>query len=663
MRKIISLISLGLFIIGCGGSGGGSSTPLEPTKNIPTFHSDDKVYIQSNEDKIIELNVTDNGNEEYLTYYLEGTDERYFEINNGTGVIYARGILDKKSFYTFTAVARDFSGNKGRQVITVTIVNEPVFTSTNKVNVKEKQIDVLQVLTKGLSRISYSLSGIDSNSFSISSIGFITFKKSPDYDEKSSYVFIVTATDEEQRISTQIVTVTIIDVAEPTNDTTPPEFTSASSISVQENQKNVMTVKATDISGVTYVLGGTDASSLNLDSLTGILTFKTLPDYEVKSVYIIKVTAIDGKSNSKIQAIQITILDVLESPEASESDYFITTWKTDNEGVSADNQIKISVSHSSSSYNYNYEVDWGDGTTDKGITGDITHTYASVGTYTIKIFGEFPGIDLYGYDYTTKKYTSDAPKLLSIEQWGTIKWKRLRFYGAKNMLGNFSDVPNLLNVTSMSNMFSKCSKFNSPIGNWDMSNITSMLAMFNTAKSFNQDISQWNVSNVMDMGAMFGGAESFNQDIGTWDVSKVTDMSIMFNYAKSFNQDIGQWNVSSVTNMDGMFSIASLFNKDINSWNVSNVTQMSRMFSSATVFNQNLKTWDTSKVITMDEMFKHVTLSTSNYNSLLNGWSRLNLQKQIVFDGGNSKYNSSASSAREKMVNDFGWTISDGGQE
>jgi hypothetical protein len=302
--KIALVISLGLlFILGCG-SGGGSSESLDSEKNMPVFHSDDKVYFQSNQDKVIELNVTDNGNEEYLTYYLEGTDERYFEVNNETGVIYVRGNLDKKSIYHFTAVARDFAGNKGRQKITVTIVNKPIFTSANKINVKEKQIDVGQVVTKSISKVTYSLSGRDVNSFTINATGFITFKQAPNYDTKSSYTFVVKATDEQKRSTSQTITVTIIDVVEPTNDTTPPKFTSASNISVQENQKIVMTVKAIDISGVTYTLGGVDASSFNLNSLTGILTFKVAPDYEVKHLYSIEITAVDGKKIVLLKPLQ-----------------------------------------------------------------------------------------------------------------------------------------------------------------------------------------------------------------------------------------------------------------------------------------------------------------------------------------------------------------------
>lgn len=60
-------------------------------------------------------------------------------------------------------------------------------------------------------------------------------------------------------------------------------------------------------------------------------------------------------------------------------------------------------------------------------------------------------------------------------------------------------------------------------------------------------------------------------------------------------------------------------------------------------------------------MFSGVTLSTANYNNLLEGWSALPLQYGVNFDGGNSKYTNST--ARQYIVDTFGWTIIDGGYE
>ena len=68
---------------------------------------------------------------------------------------------------------------------------------------------------------------------------------------------------------------------------TTPTFTSSSTVSVNENQTSVITNMATDDSSVTYSIEGTDVSYFNIVSNTGVITFKTNPDYETKSSYSI----------------------------------------------------------------------------------------------------------------------------------------------------------------------------------------------------------------------------------------------------------------------------------------------------------------------------------------------------------------------------------------
>ncbi|MCK5775444.1 MAG: BspA family leucine-rich repeat surface protein, partial [Bacteroidales bacterium] len=291
-------------------------------------------------------------------------------------------------------------------------------------------------------------------------------------------------------------------------------------------------------------------------------------------------------------------------------------------------------------------------TTDTGVTGEASHTYAQAGEYSVSITGTFPAI-----------YFENKTQLIDVSQWGTTQWKSMAyaFAGCRN-LSTFSatDNPDLSAVTRMYYMFYDARSFNEDIGDWDVSSVTDMGSMFAVAESFNQDIGAWDVSSVTEMDDMFGGAESFNQDIGAWDVSSVTYMDQMFSHATSFNQDIGAWDVSAATSMGTMFYKATSFNQDISAWNVSAVTWMGAMFREATSFNQDLSYWDVSSVTNMTAMFHAVTLSTENYDALLIAWSKLNLKKNITFTGGYSKYCNSVNE-RQKMIDDFGWIISDGG--
>ena len=225
---------------------------------------------------------------------------------------------------------------------------------------------------------------------------------------------------------------------------------------------------------------------------------------------------------------------------------------------------------------------------------------------------------------------------------------------------------NVSNVQSMRDMFFVATSFNQDIGGWDVSNVTDMSRMFGGNAKFNQDIGGWDVSNVSNMLFMFSNAESFNQDLGGWDVSSVNIMRGMFSNAESFNQDIGGWDVSSVTSMISMFSNAESFNQDIGGWDVSSVTSMASMFFSAESFDQDIGGWDISSVETLDsflssEFPRSAELSPPNYDALLIGWSKLDLTPNVRFDAGSSQYTAVAESARQGIMDTFGWRIRDWG--
>lgn len=400
-------------------------------------------------------------------------------------------------------------------------------------------------------------------------------------------------------------------------------------------------------------------------------------------------------------------------PKTASPNSFISLWNTSkvSQCSSENNQIELPLE---SGGNYDFFVDWGDGT-NNSITNwnqiEKKHTYSTSGVYMLIIDGK-----IIGWRFENP---CDSLKLVEIQQWGCLRLgnsgnyfegclnlklkatDNLNLTGTTNlyrafaycinlipdntdymsdwdvshvvnMSGIFSHVSsfnqpieiwNVSNVKDMSYMFSETIAFNKPLGNWDVSSVISMKAMFFEASIFNQPIDSWNVSNVMDMEAMFYLASDFNQHLSSWDTSNVVTMHAMFFQAFSFNQPLDTWNVSNVTDMGSMFYRAFSFNQPLDSWDVSQVTTMFFMFAYANSFDQDLGAWNVSNVRSMGKMFLNVTLSTTNFDYLLLGWSELQLQMDVEFCGGNSKYSTAARAARRHIIKEFNWNISDGGME
>ncbi len=302
---------------------------------------------------------------------------------------------------------------------------------------------------------------------------------------------------------------------------------------------------------------------------------------------------------------------------------FITTWQTDLPGSSSSTSIRIPTTGTG----YLYGVDWeNDGIIDDtGVTGTIIHDYGAAGTYQVAIYGDFPRIHFGGSN------GGDRNKIISIDNWGDIEWNTMRtaFTGCQNLVYGSTDTPDLSSVTDLSYMFAECSNFNGNISNWSTDSITNMQGVFYDASSFNQPL-YWNTENVQDMVAMFYNATSFNQPLD-WNTSNVIFMDLMFYSATSFDQPLD--------------------------WNTSNVTVMSHMFFSADNFNQDLSNWNISSVINMIGMFNNSNLSRENYDKTLIGWTAQSVQTNVDLGADGLEY-CIAEDARQKLIDNHGWTIS-----
>jgi hypothetical protein len=107
----------------------------------------------------------------------------------------------------------------------------------------------------------------------------------------------------------------------------PPTITTGATPSVPENQTAVIDVNATDAdgdtegAGLTYTLtGGADQGLFSIVSGTGVLTFITAPDFEAPTDantdndYEVEVTVTDSTLLTDVQAMVVTVTDVVQAP-------------------------------------------------------------------------------------------------------------------------------------------------------------------------------------------------------------------------------------------------------------------------------------------------------------------------------------------------------------
>ncbi len=283
-------------------------TNLDDT--APVFTNGDTVSVAENQTDAIDLDATDDFNSP-LTYSISGGDYESFEINSSTGVVTFLTAPDFESGitqYTFTATVSD-GFNEAHQNVTINVTNlddtAPIFHNDDNVSVEENQQFAIELNVTDANYITYSISGVDSGSFDITTTGVITFVSFPDYEDKISYTFTATA-DDGINTTDQNITINIINI-----DDSDPIFHNSDTATVDENQRDAINLNATDDFGtVIYSIAtGYDSAYFTVNTSTGVVTFKQDADYEHKVTYTFVAIASDG-TNSANQKVTITVTNL-----------------------------------------------------------------------------------------------------------------------------------------------------------------------------------------------------------------------------------------------------------------------------------------------------------------------------------------------------------------
>ncbi|WP_435625520.1 BspA family leucine-rich repeat surface protein [Flagellimonas sp.] len=186
-------------------------------------------------------------------------------------------------------------------------------------------------------------------------------------------------------------------------------------------------------------------------------------------------------------------------------------------------------------------------------------------------------------------------------------------------------------------------------GSYTISIIGEFPSIFMTVSSSQTNISridQWGTIQWQSMNAAFDGCQ--NLEYGATDVPnlmQVTDSSLMFKNCTAFNGNLANWDTQ-------------------------NLSKMSSMFEDASSFDQNLGAWDISSVTDMSNMLDDSNLSKTNYQETLIGWAFLNtdigesqIPENVTLGALGLTYcnGTEGENAKNVLINDYGWTITDGG--
>ena len=304
--------------------------------------------------------------------------------------------------------------------------------------------------------------------------------------------------------------------------------------------------------------------------------------------------------------------------QADTAAYMITEWTI----PSANTTIKLPVQGTG----LNITVDWGDGTAEQTVTTSFpTHTYATAGTYEIKVWGTCPKWGYASFNTVSSTSNSDyytyTQYLTKVKQFGELGAQQYGFAQCKNVTevsgDNLVTSKTFENVTDMSRMFSSCSNLTSlDLSGFDTSNVTNMSRMFSSCSNLTSlDVSKFNTSKVTDMSGMFSNCSNLTSlDVSKFNTSKVTTMSGMFyNCSKLMSLDVSGFDTSNVTTMSGMFDNCSkLMSLDVSGFDTSKVTDMSSMFYyCSNLTSLDVSKFNTSNVTDMSRMFYYCSNLTS----------------------------------------------------
>ena len=148
-----------------------------------------------------------------------------------------------------------------------------------------------------------------------------------------------------------------------------PVFTSATLVNVNENQTNAITLVASDEDNDTILYGIDDTITFDINSSSGVVTFKNAPDFETKTQYKFMASASDGTVVVNQEVIINIVNDINETANDAATDISIDINNTDeNNAINAKIGTLSSNDPDDPDANLTYTIEAGNNGADFNIT-------------------------------------------------------------------------------------------------------------------------------------------------------------------------------------------------------------------------------------------------------------------------------------------------------
>ena len=298
-------------------------------------------------DVIYTATATDADLGDQITYALSGADAITFTLDSASGALAFAQLPPLEQFpedsgitYQLVIAAADLAANSSTLDLSVSLLDDtgsaPEFAEASASVAVDENIATTIYTAQATDvdpddTLSYSLSGIDHQLFSIDAVsGALTFNSPPDHEQPlddggdNVYDLAIVVTDfPVGNQAQQILTVSVNNI----NDNQPQFALSSSTFNIPENSTAITTVAASDADGddLTFSLtNSADSSLFDIDPASGALAFTSAPDYEnpaddnSDNTYELTLSVFDG-ANTSTQAITVAVANIDEAPSFTSS--------------------------------------------------------------------------------------------------------------------------------------------------------------------------------------------------------------------------------------------------------------------------------------------------------------------------------------------------------